>query len=78
MLAGIGPVKPFLLKNLISRTARHAASPKMGRPRAAAALALRRRHHVGGEPGRTKETHSCVSAFSAEIVGGTLPEKRLS
>ena len=50
----------------------------MNRPRAAAALALRRMRHVGGEPGRAKGTHSDVSAVSAEIVAGTLPEKRFS
>ncbi len=50
----------------------------MNRPRAAAALALRRMRRIGGEPGRAKGTHSDVSAASAEIVGGTLPEKRFS
>ena len=50
----------------------------MDRPRAAAALALRRRRRIGGEPGRAKGTHSCVSALSAEIVGGTLPEKQFA
>ncbi len=33
---------------------------------------------VGGEPGRAKGAHMAVSAVSAEIVGGTLPEKRFS
>jgi hypothetical protein len=33
---------------------------------------------VGGEPGHAKGTHSDVSAVSAEIVGGALPEKRFS
>ncbi len=42
------------------------------------ALAKRRMHRVGGEPGRAKGAHRHVSALSAEIVGGTLPEKRLS
>jgi hypothetical protein len=50
----------------------------MDRPRIAAALAQQRRRRVGGEPGRAKGTHMSVSAVSAEIVGGTLPEKRLS
>jgi hypothetical protein len=50
--------------------------PKMNRPRAAAALAQRRMHRVGGEPGRAKGAHRDVSAVSAEIAGGTLPEKR--
>jgi hypothetical protein len=50
----------------------------MDRLRTAAALALRRMRRVGGEPGRAKGAHSVVSAVSAEIVGGTLPEKRLS
>jgi hypothetical protein len=50
----------------------------MDRPRAAAALALRRRRRIGGEPGRAKGTHRYVSAVSTEIVDGTLPEKRFS
>jgi hypothetical protein len=50
----------------------------MNRPRAAAALAHRRRRRVGGDPGREKGAHMSVSAVSAEIVGGTLPEKRLA
>ncbi len=50
----------------------------MDRPRAAAALALQRRRRIGGELGRAKGAHSPVSAVSAEIVGGTLPEKRFS
>jgi hypothetical protein len=33
---------------------------------------------VGGEPGRAKGAHRYVSAVSAEIVGGTVPEKRFS
>jgi hypothetical protein len=33
---------------------------------------------IGGEPGRAKGTHMSVSAVSAEIAGGTLPEKRFS
>jgi hypothetical protein len=33
---------------------------------------------VGGEPGRAKGTHMNESAVSAEIVAGTLPEKRFS
>ncbi len=49
----------------------------MDRPRAAAALAQRRRRRIG-ESGRAKGTHSIVSAVSAEIAGGTLPEKRFS
>jgi hypothetical protein len=48
------------------------------RQRATAALALRRMRRVGGEPGRAKGAHRSVSAVSAEIVGGTLPEKRFS
>ncbi len=50
----------------------------MERPRAAAAFAQRRRRSVGGEPGRAWGTHRRVSAVSAEIAGGTLPEKRFS
>jgi hypothetical protein len=56
------------------------AQPRM-RPRrrwTAHALAQRRMRRVGGEPGRAKGTHRAVSAVSAEIVGGTLPEKRFS
>ncbi len=50
----------------------------MDRPRAAAALPLLHRRPVGGEPGRAKGAHRYVSAVSAEIAGGTLPEKRFS
>jgi hypothetical protein len=57
---------------------RHAAAPKMNRPRAAATLAQRRRRRIGGEPGRAKGTHRYVIALSVEIVGGTLPMKRFS
>ncbi len=46
--------------------------------RAAAALAQRRRRRIGGEPGRAKGAHRNASAVSAEIAGGTLPEKRFS
>ena len=65
MLARIGPVKPFLLKSLIAH------SEACGR----AEDGLRRRRRIGGEPGRAKGAHSCVSAVSAEIVGGTLPTR---
>jgi hypothetical protein len=47
----------------------------MDRPRAAAALAQRRRRRIGGEPGRAKGAHMNVSAVSAEIAGGTLPTR---
>ncbi len=48
----------------------------MDRPRAAAALGQRRMRRIGGEPGSAKGAHRSVSAVSAEIAGGTLPEKR--
>jgi hypothetical protein len=74
MLARIGPVKPFRAKSL---TAHREACGRAedDRPRAAAALAQRRRRHVGGDPGRAKGTHRYVIAVSAEIVGGTLPTR---
>ncbi len=50
----------------------------MDRPRATAALAQQHSRRIGGEPGRAKGTHMAVSAVSAEIVGGALPEKRFS
>jgi hypothetical protein len=50
----------------------------MDHPRAAAALAQRRRRRIGGEPGRAKGAHMSTSAVSAEIAGGTLPEKRFA
>jgi hypothetical protein len=73
MLAGIGPVKPFRAKPLIAH------SEACGRAKKEPpALAKRRMHRVGGEPGRAKGTHRVRSAVSAEIAGGMLPEKRLS
>ncbi len=61
MLAGIGPVKPFLAKYLIGK-ASHAAAPKMDRQRAAAALgacaatqAPHRRRARPRERGRTAQ-----------------------
>jgi hypothetical protein len=56
----------------------HAAAPKMDRPRAAVALALRRRRRIGGKPGFAKGAYMSLSAVSTEIVDGTLPEKRFS
>ncbi len=73
MLARIGPVTPFSAKSLTAHS-EACGAPKRNRPRAAAALALRRRH-IGGEPGRAKGTHRRVSAASAEIIGGTLPTR---
>ncbi len=76
MLARIGPLKPFLLKNLNTH------SEACGR--AEDELPMRSRtltqgmRRTSGEPGRAKGTHSCLSAVSAEIVGGMLPEKRFS
>jgi hypothetical protein len=77
MLAGIGPVKPFLPKTLTAH------SEACGRtedepPTLSRALALRRRRRIGGEPGCAKGTHKAVSALSAEIVDSTLPVKRFS
>jgi hypothetical protein len=73
MLTRIGPARPFLDKPL---TAQSGGMRPNRRHRLCAAAALAQRR-VGGEPGRAKGTHSDVSAVSAEIVGGTLPEKRL-
>jgi hypothetical protein len=73
-LARIGPVKPFLDKSL---TAQSGGMRPNRRHRLCSAAALAQRR-VGGETGRTKGTHSSVSAISAEIAGGTLPEKRFS
>ncbi len=73
MLARTGPVKPFLLKDLIAHSeacGRAEVEPPTARCDACA--------RVGGEPGRAKGTHRLVSAVSAEIVDGTLPEKRFS
>jgi hypothetical protein len=77
MLARIGPLKPFLAKALIahSEACGHAEDEPPTRSRA---LALRRRCRISGEPGRAKGTHMPVSTVSAEIVAGTLPEKRFS
>ncbi len=77
MLARIGPVKPFLDKDLIAHTegCGHAEDEPLMR---SLALPLRRRRRISGEPGRAKGTHMAVSAVSAEIAGGTLPEKRFS
>ncbi len=77
MLARIGPVKPFLPKDLIAGSG--GVRPRL-LPWAAQPLRSRsaRRRRIGGEPGRAKGTHRYVSAVSAEIVGGTLPEKRFS
>jgi hypothetical protein len=74
MLARIGPVKPFLDKPLIA----HSGGMQPRRRWTAHALAkrrMRRRRHIGGEPGRAKGAHRRVSAISAEIVGGTLPTR---
>ena len=68
MLARIGPVKPILAKYLITH------SEACGRPRAAT-----RSHSdasAGARPG--VGAYRAVSAVSAEIVDGALPEKRLS
>jgi hypothetical protein len=70
MLAEIGPVKPFWPKSLTAQS--EACGRAENEP---PALAKRRMHRIGGEPGRAKGTHRNVSAVSAEIVGGTLPTR---
>ena len=71
MLAGNGPVKPFLVKDLIKhseacgRTERAAHA----QPRARAATHAPHRR----EPRLRVGAHMYVSAVSAEIVGGTVP-----
>ncbi len=74
MLARIGPVKPFLAKTLIA----HSEACGRAEDGPPTRSLLRRRRSSGGEVGRAKGAHSHVSAVSAEIVGGTLPEKRFS
>ena len=78
MLARIGPVKPFLDKTLIA----HSGGMRPRRRWTAHAQPLRSHSDAGAasadEPGRAKGTHRSVSAVSAEIVGGTLPQKRFS
>ena len=68
MLAGNGPVKPFLFKALIahSEACGRAEDERPTHSRCARAAT------VGGEPGRAKGAYRYVSAVSAEIVGGTL------
>jgi hypothetical protein len=75
MLARLRPMKPFLAKFLIppSQACGRDEDGPLTRRRA---LALQRRRRIGGEPGRAKGAHMSVSAVSAEIVGGMLPEKR--
>ena len=78
MLARIGPVKPFLLKALIAQSeacGRAEGEPPRAQPLRSRCDACAR---VDGEPGRAKGAHRYESAVSTEIVGGTLPEKRLS
>ena len=73
MLAGIGPVKPFLDKDLVKhseacgRTEETADTQRCAR---GARHGAHRRAAVGA--------HMTVSAVSAEIVGGTLPQNRFS
>ncbi len=75
MLARIGPVKPFLANDLIAH------SERCGRnERAAHAQPLRSRSvntsaRARPREGDAKGAHRCVSAVSAEIVGGTLPTR---
>jgi hypothetical protein len=77
VLAGIGPVNPFLPKALIAHS-EACGDAEDGPPTRSRALGLQRRRRIGDEPGRAEGTHRRVSAVSAEIVGGTLPEKRFS
>jgi hypothetical protein len=77
ILAGIGPLKPFWDKDLITHS-QECGRAKDEPPTRSHALAQRRRRRIGGELGRAKGTHMPVSAVSAEIAGGTLPEKRFS
>jgi hypothetical protein len=72
MLAKIGPVKPFWVKRLIAHS-EACGRTEDGPPTRSL---LRRRRRISGEPGRAKGAHRYVSAVSAEIAGGTLPEKR--
>ncbi len=74
MLARIGPVKPFFLKDLIAHS-EGCGRAEVGPPVRSRTLALRSMRRIGGEPGRAKGTHRNVSAVSAEIVGGTLPTR---
>ncbi len=78
MLAGIGPVKPFLPKDLIAHSEACGRAEDGPPTRSRCAAGSDEGNRIGGEPGRAKGTHSDVSAVSAEIVGGTLPEKRFS
>ncbi len=67
-LARIGPVKPFRVKSLTAQ------SEACGRTeRATLALAQRGSRRID----RNLGTHMEISAVSAEIVDGMLPEKRL-
>jgi hypothetical protein len=76
MLARIGPVKPFLLKNLIVHS--EACGRAEDEPPTRSRTLAQGMRRVGGEPSRAKGAHMDESAVSAEIVGGTLPEKRFS
>ncbi len=76
MLARIGPVKPFLPKSLIAQS--EACGDAEDKPSTRSRCVRQRRRRRIGEPSRAKGTHSHVSAVSAEIAGGTLPEKRFS
>ncbi len=69
MLAGIGPVKLFWPKPLTTYSEGCRRTE-----RSADALAQRGRHRID----RNLGTHKEISTVSAEIVGGTLPEKRLT
>ncbi len=78
MLAGIGPVKPFLAKDLIAHSEACGRAEDGPPTRSRCAAGSDAGNRIGAEPGRAKGTHRYVSAVSAEIVVGALPEKRFS
>ena len=78
MLARIGPVKPFLDKTLIAHSEACNRAEDGPPTRGRCAAGSDEDNRIGSEPGRAKGAHRNVSALSAEIVGGTLPEKRFS
>ncbi len=78
MLARIGPVKPFLPRYLIAHSEPCGRAEDEPSTRSHCARKAGAASALLGEPGRAKGAHRRVSAVSAEIVGGTLPEKRFS
>jgi hypothetical protein len=75
MLARIGPVKPFLAKSLITRSE---ACGRTGRPANAQTRARSEACALLAGPRLRVEAHMYVSAVSAKIVDGKLPENRFS